>query len=233
MPVLGEDGCQDGPALLIGGVVGIRRWKVGEDGSLRGITYQQPWTHEENVAECWRMALPINHHLKPEAQAKAVTPIPHVPFGVYAFGRWNVSGIEWDEAGVAKYRDDRVRDDCGFPIGPYKECGHGFYAYTVPKSEMPTASMMGVTGIIEGYGRVLLGSNGGFKASKARMVAIHMPPAQKVTGHDLVTTWSPLIRAKYPHLPFYSNYHEMLYRHPLSDISHLTGDGNDALPDDS
>lgn len=237
----GEPGCQDGPGLIVGAVVGIRRWKVANNGDLRGITYQQPWVSGENVAECWR------------TKAKEVQPTPHLPHSfhgvpaasmmIWGWGTWHSTGVTWNEAGEPSLNNvGHERDDCGLPIGRHDDCGHGFYAYTQDKHVGATSNWSGLSGVVEGYGRMLLGSNGGFKASKARIVALHMPPVEEFLskpGGPVVdveketkdraywTRMDKAVRARYPEVLFYSTRAEMLYYHELSDISHLVGPQED------
>tara|TARA_R100000365_G_scaffold3491_1_gene11676 strand:- start:7402 stop:7956 length:555 start_codon:yes stop_codon:yes gene_type:complete len=85
------------------------------------------------------------------------------------------------------------------------DCSHGFYAYFDGKEEDHRDPA--VSGVIEGYGEVLIGTKG-FRAMKARIVALAIKP------HDGVWNLEPLIvsrlRANYPSIPVFDS--EMVMR---------------------
>jgi hypothetical protein len=57
---------------------------------------------------------------------------------------------------------------------PDEECGCGFWAYwTLQPHDLGSAGLP-VCGVVEGYGAVLTGEKG-FRAAKARIVALHLP----------------------------------------------------------
>jgi hypothetical protein len=73
-------------------------------------------------------------------------------------------------------------------------CTCGFYAYY---REDPFSTSRRISGIVEGYGRVVLGT-GGFRCEKARVLALLRPPAP---GE---------IRANYPDVVVFDREEEML-----------------------
>lgn len=57
---------------------------------------------------------------------------------------------------------------------PLENCGCGFWAYWRLQSHDIGAGSLPVCGVVEGYGAVLIGEKG-FRAAKARIVALHLP----------------------------------------------------------
>ncbi len=89
---------------------------------------------------------------------------------------------------------------------PDEDCGCGFWGYwTDTKPGWAT-----VTGVIEGYGRTLLG-NRGFRSEKARIRAVHVID----TWYEYDRTAASKITSKYG-VPAYSSIDEMLEKHPLT-----------------
>lgn len=96
---------------------------------------------------------------------------------------------------------------------PDENCGCGFWAYwTVDAAPNPWGFTIPVLGVIEGYGRTLIGGRG-FRCAKARMVALHFsegtrnlivgrsrpawelsdaPDSLKAKGQQAVETWLKL-----------------------------------------
>lgn len=62
---------------------------------------------------------------------------------------------------------------------PDEDCACGFWAYwTIGNAPNPHGFAIPVLGVIEGYGRTLIGDRG-FRCQKARIVALHFPGAQR------------------------------------------------------
>lgn len=59
-------------------------------------------------------------------------------------------------------------------VVPYEPCGCGHYAYWKLQPHSLGGQGIPVCGVIEGYGAVLIGTKG-FRAAKARIVALHVP----------------------------------------------------------
>ena len=67
----------------------------------------------------------------------------------------------------------------GLGTVPDENCYCGFYAFwdpPAPYSVLSTPGLMPVFGVIEGYGKVVIGSKG-FRCAKARVLALHLPDA--------------------------------------------------------
>jgi hypothetical protein len=153
-------GSKTGRQLVAGSLVGLRSWRLDHNGQLRGITFPAGWKAGENEARCFAAIAPP---------------------GSYGFGSsWLFAG---DEVTIAP----------GWQAEPCslveRDCACGFYAYhdnlVVAYGGVTISGGPRVTGVIEGYGRVIVGPSG-FRASKARIVALTVP----VLGHgfgDLMT----------------------------------------------
>ncbi|TRW43636.1 hypothetical protein [Georgenia yuyongxinii] len=101
-------------------------------------------------------------------------------------------------------------------------CTCGFYAYY---REDPFASSRRISGIVEGYGRVVLGT-GGFRCEKARVLALLRPPAAGAdtgagtdVGDVLLASLAPdevpavdlvRVRATYPEVVIFDREEDML-----------------------
>lgn len=86
-------------------------------------------------------------------------------------------------------------------------CGHGFYGYYDGSDDYHEPGM--ISGVIEGYGETLIGTRG-FRASKARIVALHIPDGTlKVTAN--------LIARNYPDIPRFDSFEAMVSAYPTDD----------------
>ena len=76
-----------------------------------------------------------------------------------------------------------------------QDCQHGFYAFFADDTSKSHTKAIGVRGIIEGYGEVLIGTKG-FRAMRARILAISYAP------HEGMWKLEPLVvqrlRDNYP-----------------------------------
>lgn len=85
-------------------------------------------------------------------------------------------------------------------------CSCGFYAYFDGTNDYANMIVgVSVTGIVEGYGLVTVGSRG-FRAEKARIVALVEPST---------FDFAP-VRENYPDVPVYATEAEALAAHPLT-----------------
>lgn len=82
------------------------------------------------------------------------------------------------------------------------DCTCGFYAYFDGGNDYGSART--ITGVVEGYGTVTVGSRG-FRAAKARIVAIVADYAR-----------ADLVAANYPDVPVYPTLELALAKHPLT-----------------
>lgn len=172
-----------GDTLVPGAARGHRAWFMGTDGFLRGITYRQVWRPGENVATCLVARRGTNHAMP------RVTNLD-VPFRTAGVGF--ASGLEGTEPLLL---DDFDWNRCD---GLASDCACGFYAYH--RQSVPGYGFLAhngdwgtrVGGVIEGYGKVVLGSTG-FRAEKARILAVTMPHPS--TYHQSVDSRTSALKA--------------------------------------
>lgn len=173
----------------LGVVRGARTWhavgldELGLTGQLTGLYYRQPWHPGENVAQCRRIER------------------DHIGAMFGRPGRMSMIPKGTDRDTVfppIPKRKHMPRCKCGF---------YGFYDssndYYVSDARMTTL----VTGMIEGYGEVLIGTRG-FRCSKARIVALMIHP--QMVLHDFV-------RDLYPDIPLFHDFETMEREYPNED----------------
>jgi hypothetical protein len=83
-------------------------------------------------------------------------------------------------------------------------CTCGFYAYY---SQDPYATTRRLSGVVEGYGRVVLGA-AGFRCEKARILALLLPDDRAAV--DRAQLDLARIRAAYPDVQFFAHKEDML-----------------------
>lgn len=88
-------------------------------------------------------------------------------------------------------------------------CTHGFYAYSATTETYGTDP--GISGVIEGYGEVLIGTKG-FRAAKARILAL------STEAHDGIWNLDQFVinklRANYPNIPIFESTFAMQLEFP-------------------
>lgn len=195
------DGFETGE-IGVGVVTGIRRWRLDDLGWLQGISYREQWAPGENVAVHGGNGLPVE---------------PVAPF---------TTTIAFDGRGNMIVRTA--------PAEPGPECldlscgSCGYYGYFDGCAQYGSG---GVTGIIEGYGHVIIGTKG-FRAQKARIVALCPAPARSegltVGGSMWSITWDSapldnppgglaLMGRNYPEIPIFADEAAMLAAHPTDE----------------
>lgn len=165
--------------LIAGSFTGIRSWRVNERGILTGVHARGIWTEGENNAEC-RDAF--------RALREAMMGI-----GVSsAEAAWSMSNM-FVRASGRVYLVKRPKR----PAAPVRRqthpaatlaCQCGFYAYFDLKANLYHIAG-NVLGLIEGYGTMTIGERG-FRASKARIVALIEPVPEAVRGRYGVPIFS-------------------------------------------
>jgi hypothetical protein len=83
-------------------------------------------------------------------------------------------------------------------------CGCGFYGYYDGSNDYHKPER--VSGIVEGYGEVVIGTRG-FRATKARLIALTIPES---VSFPLATR----VRRNYRDVPFYDSFADMITAHP-------------------
>jgi len=131
----------NGP-LVLGSIRGLRKFRMTQDGELTGLFFRQAWGPGENIAY---------HH--PPAPTWGY---PY--FGYYSGEAKSLPAV-------------KPPDDPKYHRGKeFSDCKCGFYAFYHSGTEGDTRYIHEVTGIIEGYGEVVIGTRG-FRSQKAKIVA--------------------------------------------------------------
>lgn len=187
---LGDQGSgAGGGALLTQAIIGYRGWwletRTGTT-ELTGQAFRQRWVPGENEAVCYNTSDDM------------MTSV-------------GIPGLLWQDSNTPLIRTGISHLPC---TGMESTCSCGFYAYHVDPSEAPHLvfdDFDQVEGVIEGYGRVILGPHG-FRASKARVVGFVQHPAPE----------SAELFARF-NVPVYATRAEALEAWPVQDLSHLIG----------
>ena len=114
--------------------------------------------------------------------------------------------------------------ECSYPT---KRCSCGFYAYydvdTWSQHPSSAAKFQRIHGVIEGYGRCVVGSKG-FRAENALIVALLIPEPDDISrqwlGHDRTQEEArdvvvDILRAKFPSVPLFDSLDRLLANTPL------------------
>lgn len=117
-----------------------------------------------------------------------------------------------------------VRVGGGFTVKPSRapshsmdRCAHGFYGYYEGSNDYYEPGR--VMGVIEAYGEAVIGSRG-FRASKARIVALHIPDKVPAPARAL-------IRRNYKDVAFFDSFESMVAEFPPDDAGHGVSPDND------
>lgn len=166
------------PEFSIEPVKGARAFDVDKYGRLRGVTYEQVWTPGENLAECRQDSLSAG------LRSLSITLYGHtggyVPFSTET--------------------QQRSTRDPHSLVG----CKHGFYGYYDGSNDYYRPDR--VSGVIEGYGEVVVGTRG-FRATKARIIALHIPA-------DVPYGMRQRVQRNYRDIPCFDTFEAMVAEHP-------------------
>lgn len=107
-------------------------------------------------------------------------------------------------------------DRCG--SSPGKNCTCGFYATHIPfyATHIPLPWRGSVIGVIEASGRVIIGTQG-FRAQKARIVAVVDPVAQ----HRWTAHGRAMLLDNYPDVDWFQDPERMWEKYPPQDLSEI------------
>lgn len=185
-----------------GVVTGVRSFKIDKLGRLTGINYPQVWKPGENLAECrkkdsatFTFAMGGGYSLSYDALYRSIL------------------GTTWPSA-VPTTRRGRKATPPPAPVAPdtsrlpepdtLESCQHGFYAYYDGSNDYHDQGE--VTGVIEGYGEVLIGTRG-FRCMKARIVAlrIHKKSADRLGS---------VVARNYASIPQFKSFDDMVAAFP-------------------
>ncbi len=194
--------------LSIEPVVGVRVFRVDDMGRLRGVTHQDIWRPGENTAAC--------HAPGPRMPSRPMGPVSlqNQPWYLTFDDPFHTAKSQRRAARKADVRMKEWEEECRRIRDEWKghgldKCEHGFWAYYTPQGRFASADT--VYAVVEGFGECVIGTKG-FRASKARIVALSLPPTtNEMYGYQL-----SLVQRNYPHVPTYPSLTRMLAEHPLS-----------------
>lgn len=161
-----------GPSFFPGAARGRRSWMLDSDGWLRGVTYKAKWEPGENVARCF-----VTRLTNPK------TGVPNILLAnrnIKGRPTWVAGGFGF-EGQTELVLPGYTADPCD---GLAADCACGFYAYHTGRTSygVAGASGMRVDGVVEGYGKVILGT-AGYRAQKARILAVVLPAPSDAAKH--------------------------------------------------
>lgn len=145
--------------LAIGTVRGLRSFGISDDGHLTGVTHRDPWVAGENHATCHRRWVGTCQCGSTSGTSTISTGSGHVFYVNLGAGE-HANGCNGDSPCAP---DDLM---------PTADCACGFYAYYEGSNDY--ARPEHVSGVVEGYGRTVVGSRG-FRTQKARILALYWP----------------------------------------------------------
>lgn len=197
-----------GADFALGSIMGVRTFGVHKEGLLQGLVFKQIWRPGENRAVCMK---------------KGVIPVGDGPTTAEAMARLKkLIGSSGPHVG-----GHMMNCDCGY-YAFYSDVENYYYETIKDRSDR-------FCGIIEGYGLTVQGPKG-FKAEKARIVALLVPDVSKFPAE---TTEEYLWRNKTGRVridediiartqrlydvPFFTSYEQMLSEFPITQSSVYTG----------
>lgn len=157
--------------FVAGSLIGLRAFDVDSLGRLQGPTYGGVFAPGENVAKCGG-ASPYGAMVAATRRAMAQSMRDSMWFTYSTTVETSLS-----KSGVAEVRSPEPAKPVHVVGG--KDCECGYYAYF--NGENTYAKTGRVSAIIEGYGVCTVGSRG-FRASKAKLVALVLPRTSRYWG---------------------------------------------------
>ncbi len=178
-----------GVDLHLGSVTGFRSWQVDFEGKLKGVSHSDLWLPGENRSKC--------HGQLPKSLVGARQ--PDESFSDF-YTRVDYYGKE------KAWRGSHGIEDCT----------HGYYGFFEKDTYNAYGSAVTLNGIVEAYGEVVIGTKG-FRADKARIVALSIEPHEGVWRLEPVV--ADRLKANYPAAAFFGSTLAMLSEFPLTAAS--------------
>lgn len=192
--------------FAVGSLIGVRSFRVTEDGTLTGVSAQEPWKPGINEAICAKPSTGI-------ASAMARIGVS-AEEAAWSFHRFNCA-----MRGVVNLRKRPKPKPLPIPpeVAPHQagtlDCTCGFYAY-FDEAHNPHHYVENVLGIIEGFGVCTTGTRG-FRSSKARLRALVFDA--RFRAYDQGGRASR-IAARYPGVPIFQTLAAALAEFPLTPV---------------
>lgn len=205
--------------FVAGSLVGLRAFSVDQLGRLVGPSYPQIFTPGDNEASCKRDpyvdTLTYSLMKMQEGMYRSLywsPPGPPAPPAQPKRSFWHIGGSSSDtpssDHSLSSAAVEKVKD----PEPPKHslaglDCQCGFYAYFDGRNDYKDPTR--IAAIIEGFGVCTVGTRG-FRASKARLVAIVVP------GKKFPEAKFSRVTHNYPDVPLYASRRQALEAHPLT-----------------
>jgi hypothetical protein len=208
--------------FVAGSLIGLRAFAVDDLGRLSGPAFGGIFKPDENVATCGGDSPygKMNAQLNPALRASWTFTIPT--------GTW--TPVEVDDTPLSETAKAPVRSKQPPHVVAGVNCGCGYYAYF--NGDNTYAQTDRVSAVVEGYGVCTVGDRG-FRASKARLVALVLPDTEQksrdrharhydsvypelICRPRAVAVNTVQIRRNYPDVPVYPTVAAALAEHPLT-----------------
>lgn len=209
--------------LVIGSLTGLRSFNVDRLGRLTAVVAKQIWTPGENVATCryeevnttspWSTGLVA--YVNGGFITSSSTSYDPFTFAMPSALPASPSGATSTLGPSVKKRSEQDGHEL---VSLSCECG--FYAYFDGRNDYHSNDAR-VTGLIEGYGKVVMGTRG-FRAEKARLVALVKPRKRSFAvdadpQEAVPATWWDRVQTNYPDVPVFKNALTATAEFPLSE----------------
>lgn len=205
-----------GRPFIMGTLRGSRSFSVTPTGHLTGVVFRRVWYPGTNHADC---RVEIGWEIPGRGTADTLTAI-NTP-GPEGGSPWRL-GWEWaigTERGFTTAKPKPIWQDFNADGHDIADCNCGFYGFLDGSTDYASDSR--ASGIVEGFGMVTVGTRG-FRASKARIIALYMPPEGTPDEDGRVPSWqlqpgaTEKVAANYPDIPLYTDLHRMLFDYPTA-----------------
>lgn len=174
-----------------GSVKGVRSFKVDQLGRLTGVSYEKVWRPGENQSECFAEEVYAN---------RAITYyINHPAFAYTDVSQIMSGGYVTTTKPPSDKPAPRVKKSHTMAA-----CKCGFYGYYDGSDDYHKEGY--VSAVVEGYGETLIGTRG-FRAAKARILAIQIPDEYPLPVANRV-------RRNYPDVASFGTFNDMVRAFP-------------------
>lgn len=212
--MVGGGPAYSGRPFIMGTLRGSRSFGVTPTGHLTGVVFRRVWYPGTNHADC---RVEVGWEIPGRGIADTLTPVNSPP--AEGGSPWRL-GWEWSigtERGFITSKPKPLWQDFDAPGHDIADCNCGFYGFF--NGSLDYADDHRASGIVEGFGMVNVGTRG-FRASKARVIALYMPPEASPDAEGKVSSWklhpgsTEKVAANYPDVPMYSDLNRMLFDFP-------------------
>lgn len=207
-----------GIGFALGTVRGARSFQVDKLGRLTGVSYTQVWRPGENAAECRKADASVGSvwaglsfdfaRYMVSYSGSIVTPIPSPAVTPSMFERakslFTSASLPVDQPLEFHAIEAPKVIEPEKPKHNLEACACGFYGYYDGSDDYHKSGY--VSAVVEGYGETVIGTRG-FRAYKARIVALRIPKSVPVRS-------AALVARNYPDVPLFASFKQMVEEFP-------------------